>query len=263
MIQKVVQLVQRRSIQRFSSVFVAHRNRDDNSDSVPFDFTDENYKKIEGILSKFPSNEKKSGTIPLLMLAQKQNNNFLSLSAMKKIAKILEIPEMDVFETASFYSMFNRERVGKFHLQVCGTTPCQLCGSKDIIKAIEQQLNIKNGETSADGLFTLQEVECLGACANAPMMQVNNEWVYEDLTPENTLKLLEDLKNGTDKKGPQNGRKNAEGPQGRTTLQNIANQQDIKYDRNFEAAKKEWLDQKEKERLEAEKKKQAAQQAKK
>ncbi|KAM3133286.1 hypothetical protein pb186bvf_014579 [Paramecium bursaria] len=234
----------------------------DNNYSVPFDFTDANYKEIERILSKYPINQKKSGTIPLLMLAQKQNNNFLSLSAMKKVAKVLEIPEMDVYETASFYTMFNRERVGKFHLQVCGTTPCQLCGSREIIKTIEDKLGIHNGETTKDGLFTLQEVECLGACANAPMIQVNNEWVYEDLTPESTLKLLEDLQNGTDKKGPQNGRNQCEGPLGRTSLKGDVNIE-VKHERDFEAAKQEWLDQKEKERLEAEKKRQAAQQAKK
>jgi len=187
----------------FSGGYFSHRTTESNNDSTPFDFTTENYKQVEKILSKFPSNWKRSAIIPLLTLAQKQNDNFLSLSAMRKVAKITEVNEMDVYEVASFYTMFNRERVGKFHLQVCGTTPCQLRGSEDIIAACEKHLGIKSGETTADGLFTIQEVECLGACANAPMIQVNGEWVYEDLTPENTVQLLENLKTGTEKKGPQ------------------------------------------------------------
>lgn len=170
------------------------------------------------ILKKYPPNWKRSAIIPLLHLAQKQNNNFLPLSAMRKIAKITEVNEMDVYEVATFYTMFNRERVGKFHLQICGTTPCQLRGAEKIIEACEKHLGIKSGQTTNDYMFTIQEVECLGACANAPMLQVNGEWVYEDLTPENTVQLLENLKKGTDKKGPQINRNDCEGPQGRTTL---------------------------------------------
>lgn len=242
----------------FSTQMSSHRPSNDNSESVPFDFTKENYQHIEKILSKYPKNYKRSAVIPLLTLAQKQNNNFLSLSAMKKVSKILEISEMDVFEVASFYSMFNREKVGKFHLQICGTTPCQLCGSREIIAACEKHLGIKNNETTPDGLFTIQEVECLGACANAPMLQINGEWVYEDLTAQNIVELLEKLKKGeTVKLGPQTHRKNCEGPQGRTTLKNIGTAEKIT-DRDFESAKKQWLEQKEKERIEAEKKKAAA-----
>ena len=137
---------------------------------------------------------------------------------MQKVAKIVEVNEMDVFEVASFYTMFNRERVGKYHLQICGTTPCMLRGSQKIIEACEKHLGIKNGQTTPDYMFTIQEVECLGACANAPMIQVNGEWVYEDLTPENMVQLLEDLKNGTDKKGPHIDRNVCEGHMGRSTL---------------------------------------------
>lgn len=242
----------------FSSQMSSHRPSPENSESVPFDFTKENYSVIDNILSKYPKNYKRSAVIPLLHLAQKQNDNFLSLSAMKKISKILEISEMDVFEVASFYSMFNREKVGKYHLQICGTTPCQLCGAREIIAACEKHLGIKNNETTPDGLFTIQEVECLGACANAPMLQLNGEWVYEDLTPENIVELLEKLKKGEPvKKGPQTHRKNCEGPQGRTSLKELGDGE-RKFERDFEKAKKEWLDQKEKERIEAEKKKAAA-----
>lgn len=98
---------------------------------------------------------------------------------MNKVAKVLDMKPMQVYEVASFYTMFNRTKVGKYHLQVCGTTPCQLRGSRDIIKAIKEHANIGMDEMSEDGLFTVSEVECLGACVNAPMIQVNNEYVYE------------------------------------------------------------------------------------
>lgn len=216
MISKLIKGLARTRFQ-FSG-YVSHREKLDNNDSTPFEFTDQNYKEIDKILAKYPPNWKRSAIIPLLHLAQKQNDNFLSLSAMRKVAKITEVNEMDVYEVASFYTMFNRERVGKYHLQVCGTTPCQLRGSEQIIEACEKHLGIKNGETTPDYMFTIQEVECLGACANAPMIQVNGEWVYEDLNPENMVKLLEDLKNGNAKIGPQIERNGCEGPQGRTTL---------------------------------------------
>ena len=110
---------------------------------------------------------------------------------------------MDVYEVASFYTMFNRTKVGKFHLQICGTTPCMVRGADKIISRLENHLGIKLGETTKDGLFTMTEVECLGACVNAPMLQVNNEWVYEDLDEENVIKLVDDFKNGKEvKKGP-------------------------------------------------------------
>mgnify|MGYP002622828526 CR=1 FL=1 len=224
---------------RAFSRYNQHRTTPDNNDSVPFEFTKENYEKIQTILSRYPSNYKRSAVIPLLHLAQKQNNNFLSLSAMNKVAKILEISEMEVYEVATFYTMFNREKVGKYHLQICGTTPCMLCGSREVTRAIEEYVGCKLGETSPDGLFTLEEVECLGACANAPMLQINGEWVYEDLTPENVIPLLEKLKNGEEPvKGPQNGRNFAEGPLGRTTLINFNPERT--FDRDFAAAKQEW-----------------------
>ena len=144
----------------FSDVAVTHIERVTNSDSTPFDFTEESYAEVQKCLAKYPSNYKKSAMIPVLMIAQEQENNFLSLSAMKKVAYILEVSEMEVYEVASFYTMFNREKVGKFHLQFCGTTPCQLCGSREMIKVAEKFTGARLGHTSKDGLFTLQEVEC-------------------------------------------------------------------------------------------------------
>jgi NADH:ubiquinone oxidoreductase subunit E len=110
------------------SAFVNHRNTEDNNEDTPFEFTEENYKEVQNIIAKYPSNYKESACIPLLFVAQKQNNNFLTLSAMNKIAKILDMKPMQVYEVASFYTMFNRTKVGKYHLQVCGTTPCMLRG---------------------------------------------------------------------------------------------------------------------------------------
>ena len=232
----------------FSKIQVNHVPDPHNTSSHVFNFTPESEKEISDVLSRYPSNYKKSAVIPLLFIAQNQNNNLLTLGAMEKIAEILEIPYMDVYEVATFYSMFNRTPVGKYHLQVCRTTPCMVCGSDEIVKAIEDHLGIHVGETTKDNMFTLVEVECLGACVNAPMLQINNAYVYEDLTPETTIKMLEDLRNGKELKvGPQNHRKNSEGPLGRTSLLDIKQlQEDVKfYDRDFAKAKEEWQKAKE------------------
>lgn len=199
---------------------VDHVDSEVNNSSTPFDFTPENYKLVQLHISKYPKGYQKAATIPLLDLAQRQNNGWVSLSAMNKIAKILQIPKMEVYETCTFYTMFNREPLGKYHLQVCTTTPCMLRDSTSIRKAIESHLGIHAGESTADGLFTLTEVECLGACVNAPMMQINADWYYEDLTPETTVALLENLKAGKPVKiGVQSGlRENCEPQGGRTTL---------------------------------------------
>ena len=218
--------------------FVNHRDTEDNLEETPFEFTEESYKKIYEKLTHFPDNYKHSACIPVLFIAQKQNNNFLTLSAMNKVAKVLEMEPMQVYEVASFYTMFNRTRPGKYHLQFCGTTPCMIRGARECMVAIKDFTGVGMHETSADGLFTLTEVECLGACVNAPMMQVNNEWFYEDLTPETTVALLEKWKAGEEPAvGPQNGRKNSIGPMGRTSLETIPT---APHDRDFEGAKKAW-----------------------
>lgn len=132
--------------------------------------------------------------MPLLDLGQRQHG-FTSISVMNEVARILEIPAMRVYEVATFYTMYNREPVGKFFVQVCTTTPCMLGGrgSDAIVKAIKDHLGIHLGQTTEDGLFTFVEVECLGACANAPMMQINDDY-YEDLTPESVVTLLDALR---------------------------------------------------------------------
>merc|ERR1719183_386025 len=172
-----------------------------------FQWTAEDRKEIEGILSKYPANYKSSAIIPLLYVAQESNKasgeNFLPLAGMNAVAEIVGCHPIKVYEVASFYTMFNRKRVGKYHLQVCGTTPCMVRGSDDVIRACEEHLGVKKGQTTPDGLFTINEVECLAACANAPMMQVNNSEVYEDLSYDNTVQLLKDLAAGNARIGPQ------------------------------------------------------------
>lgn len=222
----------------FGSVYVNHRNTSDNNDTTPFDFTPENYKKIDEILKRYPRTYKKSGIMPLLWLAQKQNNNHVTLAAMQKIAKILEVPEMAVYEVASFYTMYNRTPVGKFHLQICGTTPCMVRGAKEVIDSALNHLGVEMNHITPDGLFCVSEVECLGACANAPMMQVNNENFYEDLDAHSIVDIIEKFKKGEPVKvGPQINRNHAEGPQGRTTLINFESKT---ISRDFVAAKKQW-----------------------
>lgn len=195
-----------------------HIYTDKNNESTPFEFSMDNYAKIKEILAKYPSNYKAAATIPLLHLAQNQEG-WLPLAAMNKVAKILEIPQMKVYETATFYTMFLREPVGKHIVGVCMTTPCMLCNSQSVYQAISKYLGIHFGETTKDGKFTLLELECLGACANAPMMSVGEDY-YEDLTEETAIKVIEAFKNGeTPKPGPQCGtRRVAEPTGGKTSL---------------------------------------------
>mmetsp|Transcript_25453 Transcript_25453/g.28275 ORF Transcript_25453/g.28275 Transcript_25453/m.28275 type:complete len:262 (+) Transcript_25453:31-816(+) len=203
----------------FSSALPQHRDTPDNNASTPFDWTPESKERIATVLAKFPSNYKNSGCLPLLWIAQEQNDNFLTLSAMNKVAEELDMPPIRVYETATFYTMYNRTKVGKYHIQLCGTTPCMLCGAEDIKKTIEEFANIKEGETSEDGLFTLSEVECLGACVNAPMIQVNNQKFYEFLTPANMTALMQKWKAGEEPKAfNQNHVQTCEGPLGKTSL---------------------------------------------
>lgn len=194
---------------RCYSSHAVHRNSPDNNPSIPFEFSAENQKRAAEIISKYPENYKKSAVMPLLDLGQRQHG-FTSISVMNHVAKILEMPPMRVYEVATFYSMYNKEPVGKYHVQLCTTSPCQLRGSDGMTEAAESALGIKCGQTTKDKQFTLTEVECLGACVNGPMMQINDDF-FEDLTPETTEKVLNALKNGEKvTPGPQNGRVSCE-----------------------------------------------------
>ncbi|ROV96324.1 hypothetical protein VMCG_07665 [Cytospora schulzeri] len=209
---------------RLSDSLMVHRNTADNNPNVPFKFTPQNEAVIAEILKRYPPQYKKAAVMPLLDLGQRQHG-FTSISVMDEVARLLEMPPMRVYEVASFYTMYNRTPVGKFFIQACTTTPCQLggCGSDSIVKAIEEGLGIKAGETTKDGMFTFIEVECLGACVNAPMVQINDDY-YEDLTPESTKSLLTTLKQSAGdvsrapKPGPLSGRESCENSKGQTSL---------------------------------------------
>jgi NADH dehydrogenase (ubiquinone) flavoprotein 2 len=174
-----------------------------------FSFTAQNLEAAKKIIAKFPAGRQASAVIPLLDLAQRQHDNWLPIAAMDHVAELLEMPPVKVYEVASFYTMFNRAPVGKHLLQLCTTTPCWLCGTDALLKVCKDKLGIDPGETSKDGKFSLMEVECLGACVNAPMIQINDDY-YEDLNPDNFGKILDDLAAGKKPKvGSQTGRQGA------------------------------------------------------
>jgi NADH-quinone oxidoreductase E subunit len=175
-----------------------------------FAFTKENLAKAKEHIAKYPEGRQASAVLPLLDLAQRQNDNWLPLAAIEHVAEILSMPVIRVMEVATFYTMFNLAPVGKFHIQLCGTTPCWLRGAADIKDLCKKKLDIDLGETSKDGMFSLCEVECLGACANAPMIQINDDF-YEDLDIKSMEKILDDLASGKQsKKGSQIGRRSSE-----------------------------------------------------
>ena len=188
-----------------------------------FKFSTENIKKVEEVLKRYPDKNKKSAVMPLLYLAQKQNDNWIPLVAMKYIAKFLNIPYIKVYEVATFYSMYNLSPVGKYFFQICTTTPCMLRGAYDIVSVCKEKISDKEKELSKDKTCSWMEVECLGACINAPMMQINDDY-YEDLNKEKTEKIIDQIQNG--KKpipGSYRGRKNSEPENNRKTLLNIKN----------------------------------------
>jgi len=188
----------------------SRRPAPDNLQPKKFAFTKTNIKAINVVLLKYPENRKASALLPLLDLAQRQHNNWLPKAAMSEVAKILNLPMIKVMEVATFYTMYNLYPVGKNLLQVCTTTPCWLRGSDDIVSVCKKKLGIDFDETTKDNKFTLLEVECLGACSNAPMVQINDDF-YEDLDKKAIIKIIEDLTNGKQPKiGPQSKRKGSE-----------------------------------------------------
>jgi NADH-quinone oxidoreductase subunit E len=183
-----------------------------------FAFTPENEAKAKAIVAKYPPGRQASAVMPLLDLAQRQNRGWLPIKAIEHVADYLSLPHIRAMEVATFYTMYNLAPVGEHLVQVCTTTPCWLRGSGEIVAACERKLGIGVGDTTADGKFTLAEVECLGACVNAPMLQVGDDY-YEDLTPETTERLLDALARGEKPKaGSQSGRRTSEPAGGPTTL---------------------------------------------
>jgi len=181
-----------------------------NNNSETFKWSEKNFSKVKKIIEKYPSARQQSAVIPVLDLAQRQNNGWLSRSAIEKVAETLSMSFIRVMEVASFYSMFNLRPVGKNFIQICRTTPCWLRGSNKLLNIAKDVTGCNLGETSKDNKFTLVEVECLGACCNAPMVQINDDY-YEDLEEENFRQLLLKLKNNSNiNKGSQIGRQSSE-----------------------------------------------------
>jgi len=157
-----------------------------------FEFTKENKDAAEKILRKYPENRKKSAVMPFLYLAQRQNKNWIPLAAMKYIAKYLEMPYIKVYEVATFYTMYNLAPVGKYFVQVCTTSPCLIRGADKVVKICKEKISKEENTLSENKLCSWLEVECLGACVNAPMMQINNDY-YEDLDEKNTIEIIDSL----------------------------------------------------------------------
>ena len=191
-----------------------------------FAWTKENQKKANEILGRYPKGREQSASLPLLDLAQRQvgadtnTQGWLPVPVIEFVARAIGVPYMRVYEVATFYTMFNMAPVGRFHVQVCGTTPCMLAGSDDVLAACKSR-GLSKGHTTPDGLFTLTEVECLGACANAPMVQINDD-NYEDLDYDRTTAILEALAAGkTPPPGSQTGRRDSCPAGGPTTLKEM------------------------------------------
>ena len=192
-----------------------------------FQWTPENARQAKEIVGRYPEGRQMSASIPLLDLAQRQvgaetnTQGWLPLPVMEFVARELDMAPIHLLEVATFYTMFNLAPVGRFHVQVCGTTPCMLRGSDDVLRACELR-GLRKGYTTEDGLFTLTEVECLGACANAPMVQINDH-NYEDLTEQSMGAILDALARGeTPKPGPQVDRQTSCPEGGPTTLKKMA-----------------------------------------
>ena len=192
-----------------------------------FSWTGENGDKAKEIIARYPPGRQMSASIPLLDLAQRQvgaetnTQGWLPIPVMEFVARELDMPYVQLLEVATFYTMFNLEPVGRFHVQVCGTTPCMLRGSDEVFEACYKR-GLRKGHTTEDGLFTLTEVECLGACANAPMVQINDD-NYEDLTEESMGSILDALAVGkSPKPGPQIDRQTSCPIGGPTTLKKMA-----------------------------------------
>ena len=183
-----------------------------------FEFNSKNLEAAKKNIQNYPEGKQQSAVMALLFLAQRQNNNWIPLIAIKYIAKFLEMPYIKVYEVATFYSMYNLSPVGDYFIQVCTTTPCMIRGSYELVEACKEKISKNENELSKDSKCSWMEVECLGACANAPMIQINDDY-FEDLDKKKTIKIIDQILNGeTPKAGSYRGRKNSEPEDGRKSL---------------------------------------------
>ena len=188
-----------------------------------FDFNPASLEAAKSIIAKYPKDKQQSAVMALLYIAQKQNSNWIPLAAMKYIGKLLDMPYIKVYEVATFYTMYNLAPVGKHFIQICTTTPCMIRGAYKLVDACKEKISENENELSKNQSCSWMEVECLGACVNAPMMQINDNY-YEDLNKEKTLEILEKVLNGeTPKPGSYRGRINNEPENNRKTLMDLKN----------------------------------------
>ena len=188
-----------------------------------FEFNSENFEVANKITKNYPEGKQQSAVMALLYIAQRQNDNWIPLAAMKYIAKLLKMPYIKVYEVATFYTMYNFAPVGKYHIQVCTTTPCMIRGAYDLIRICKEKISENENELSKNKSCSWKEVECLGACINAPMMQINDDY-YEDLDKVSTEKVINQILDGQDPKpGSYKGRKNSEPENNRKTLIDLNN----------------------------------------
>ena len=188
-----------------------------------FEFNSASIELANNIIRKYPEGKQKSAVMALLYIAQKQNDNWIPLAAMKYIAKFLDMPYIKVYEVATFYSMYNLSPVGKYFVQVCTTTPCMIRGANKLVEACKEKISKNESELLNDKNCSWMEVECLGACVNAPMMQINDAY-FEDLDKEKTLKILDKiLKDEMPKPGSYRGRISNEPENNRKTLMDLKN----------------------------------------
>ena len=188
-----------------------------------FEFNSASLESAKIIVAKYPKDKQQSAVMALLYIAQKQNGNWIPLAAMKCIGKFLNMPYIKVYEVATFYTMYNLAPVGKHFVQVCTTTPCMIRGAYKLVEACKEKISKDENKLSKDQSCSWMEVECLGACVNAPMMQINDDY-YEDLDKEKTLKILDKILSGeTPKPGSYRGRVNNEPENNRKTLMDLKN----------------------------------------
>ena len=188
-----------------------------------FEFNSDSFKAAKKIISNYPDGKMQSAVMELLFIAQRQNDNWIPLAAIKYIGKFLEMPYIKVYEVATFYTMYNLAPVGNFFIQVCTTTPCMIRGAYKLVEACKEKISEKENELSKDKNCSWMEVECLGACVNAPMMQINDDY-FEDLDKEKTLKILDEIINDKiPKPGSYKGRSNNEPTNNRKTLMDNKN----------------------------------------
>ena len=188
-----------------------------------FEFSKDNLQEAENIIKQYPKNRKASAVLALLYLVQKQHDNWIPLAAIKYVAKFLEIPYIQVYEVATFYSMFNLAPVGKYFVQICTTTPCMIRGTNKVLDVCKKHIAKNQNELSKNKLCSWTEVECLGSCVSAPMMQINQDY-FEDLDEKKTEEIIQMLLNDNfPKPGSYRNRKNTAPEKGRTTLLEVKN----------------------------------------